>query len=95
MANDKMTLKALVDKVKDVRETVEDLDKLNCAVSNDAALHDTLMHAITETYGMKRDPTFLLNGARNTLKEYADMLERLMYETTIPWPPSISTAKRQ
>ena len=92
MANERMTVMDLVEKVKDLRETVDKLDRLNAVMQSDAAIHDGAVRLLEEKFGLKHDPVYMLNGARNKLSEYADMLERIMRETELPWPPSVDMA---
>ncbi len=90
MANDRMTVSGLVDKAKDIRETVARLDRLNAVMQTDPEIHDRTARAIKDKHGQPDEPIYLLNGARNTLSEYADLLEKIMRETELPWPPKVN-----
>ena len=89
MANDRVTIRDLVERVKDLRETVDRLDKLNGVMQTDPDIHDSTARALKDKYDLTYEPIYLLNGARNKLSEYADLLERIMRETQLPWPPSL------
>lgn len=94
MANNKMTVSDLVSKEKDIRDTVSRLDKLNGIMQTDPDIHDRTARAIQDKYGKPDEPIYLLNGARNTLSEYADLLKRIMQQTAIPWPPSVEIPEK-
>lgn len=89
MANNRMTVSDLVSREKDIRDIVDRLDRLNGIMQTDPDIHDKTAHAIQDRYGKADEPIYLLNGARNTLSEYADLLKKIMQETQIPWPPSV------
>lgn len=95
MSREGMTIMELVEKVKDLRDAVDKLDKLNAVMQTDAAVHDGAVHGLDEKFGLKYDPVYMLNGARNKLSEYADMLEKIMRETEIPWPPSVEIPEKR
>ena len=84
-----ITVKNLVTKVNDIREDMDHLKKLNAVMQSDAPIHDGAMHLMEKNCGLKYDPIFILNAAENIMSEYAGMLERIMREATLPWPPSI------
>lgn len=94
MANNKMTVSDLVSREKDIRDIVSRLDQLNAIMQTDPEIHDKTAHAIQDRYGKPDEPIYLLNGARNTLSEYADLLKKIMQETQIPWPPSVEIQGR-
>lgn len=89
MANERMTVRTLVDRVASIRETAEKLNRINASVQSDAAVHDGIVKDVEKAFGEKLEPIYALNGAMNTLAEYADLLDRIMRETELPWPPSI------
>lgn len=95
MRRDEITVMELVEKVKDLRETVDKLDKLNAVMQTDPAVHDGAIRLLEEKFSLKYDPVYMLNGARNKLSEYADMLERIMRETELPWPPSVRVPDKE
>ena len=89
-----MTVSDLVARAKDIRETVDRLDKLNGVMQTDAEIHDRTAHALKDKFGLTYEPIYLLNGARNSLSEYADLLEKIMRETQLPWPPTVEIPNR-
>lgn len=89
MARDSMTVSELVSKEKDIRDIVARLDRLNGIMQTDPEIHDRTAHAVKDKYGEADEPIYLLNGARNKLSEYADLLKKIMRQTAIPWPPSV------
>ena len=68
---------------------MDKLDKLNGVMQTDPDIHDKTAHALKDKYDLTCEPIYLLNGARNTLSEYADLLEKIMRETQLPWPPTV------
>lgn len=89
MASNRMTVSDLVSREKDIRNIVDRLDRLNAVMQTDPEIHDRTARAIQDRYGDADEPIYLLNGARNSLSEYADLLKKIMQQTAVPWPPSV------
>ena len=82
-----MSICDLANAVKDIRENVTRIDQLSAIMQTDTEIHDGTNRLMKEKFSIQCEIVYTLNGTRNRLSDYADLLERVMRDTKLPWPP--------
>ena len=89
MADTKRTIYQVLKSKDSAKLALAELDKLNAVLSNPA--HEKcaeLTKAMAEATGNNVNPAYAVSTAREVVSEYINLVDAVLNETKIPWPPA-------